>query len=73
MAVNKMLKFVNVSRDMPTKRMPKLRSKDYNEVYQEFAAEKAEEQSSRCSQPSCEQAISAIIKVGKIVIFITTL
>jgi len=57
MAVNKMLKFVNVSRDMPTKRMPKLRSKDYNEVYQEFAAEKAEEQSSRCSQcgvPFCQ-------------------
>ena len=57
MAVNKMLKFVNVSRDMPTKRMPKLRSKDYNEVYQEFAAEKAKEQSSRCSQcgvPFCQ-------------------
>ena len=57
MAVNKMLKFVHVSRDMPTKRMPKLRNKDYNEVYQEFAAEKAEEQSSRCSQcgvPFCQ-------------------
>ena len=40
MAVNKMLKFVHVSRDMPTKRMPKLRNKDYNEVYQEFAAER---------------------------------
>ena len=52
-----MLKFVDVSRDMPTKRIPKIRSKDYNEVYQEFAAEKAEEQSSRCSQcgvPFCQ-------------------
>ena len=57
MAINKMLKFVDVSRDMPTKRIPKIRSKDYNEVYQEFAAEKAEEQSSRCSQcgvPFCQ-------------------
>ena len=57
MAINKMLKFVDVSRDMPTKRIPKIRSKDYHEVYQEFAAEKAEEQSSRCSQcgvPFCQ-------------------
>ncbi len=49
MAINKMLKFVDISRDMPTKRVPNLRKKDYNEVYQEFAAEKAAEQSSRCS------------------------
>ena len=57
MAINKMLKFVDISRDMPTKRVPNLRKKDYNEVYQEFAAEKAAEQSSRCSQcgvPFCQ-------------------
>lgn len=57
MAINKMLKFVDISRDMPTKRVPSLRKKDYNEVYQEFAAEKAAEQSSRCSQcgvPFCQ-------------------
>ena len=57
MAINKMLKFVDISRDMPTKGVPNLRKKDYNEVYQEFAAEKAAEQSSRCSQcgvPFCQ-------------------
>jgi len=57
MAVNKMLKFVQVKRDMPEKRVPDLRTKDYDEIYQEFAASKAEEQASRCSQcgvPYCQ-------------------
>ncbi|PIB23048.1 dihydropyrimidine dehydrogenase [Amylibacter kogurei] len=57
MAQQKMLKFVNVERDMPQKRVPDLRKKDYDEIYQEFAAAKAEEQASRCSQcgvPFCQ-------------------
>ncbi len=57
MAENKMLKFVKVERDMPEKRVPNLRTNDYDEIYQEFAAEKAAEQASRCSQcgvPYCQ-------------------
>jgi len=57
MAINKMLKFVDLGRDMPSKRVPDLRKKDYSEIYQEFAAVKAAEQSSRCSQcgvPFCQ-------------------
>ncbi len=57
MATQKMLKFVQVERDMPEKRPPNLRNTDFNEIYAEFAAAKAEEQSSRCSQcgvPYCQ-------------------
>ena len=57
MAENKMLKFVDVARDMPQKRVPNLRTTDYDEIYQEFAAKKAAEQASRCSQcgvPYCQ-------------------
>jgi glutamate synthase (NADPH/NADH) small chain len=57
MAETKMLKFVQVARGMPEKRVPNLRTKDYDEVYQEFAAKKAAEQASRCSQcgvPYCQ-------------------
>ena len=56
-ANQKMLKFVNVDRDMPTKRAPDLRKQDFEEIYSEYAAAKAEEQSSRCSQcgvPYCQ-------------------
>nr|WP_175580970.1 NAD(P)-dependent oxidoreductase [Marivivens donghaensis] len=52
-----MLKFVTVDRDMPTKRDAEDRRQDFNEIYAEFAAAKAEEQSSRCSQcgvPYCQ-------------------
>ncbi|MEO0342481.1 MAG: NAD(P)-dependent oxidoreductase [Pseudomonadota bacterium] len=55
--MNKMLKFVEVDRSMPEKRVPNLRTKDYDEIYQQYAAEKAEEQASRCSQcgvPYCQ-------------------
>ena len=54
----KMLKFVTVGRDMPEKRVPSLRNKDFHEVYQEYAAKKAAEQASRCSQcgvPFCQE------------------
>ena len=57
MAENKMLKFVDVNRDMPDKRAPNLRTNDYDEIYEEYAASKAAEQASRCSQcgvPYCQ-------------------
>ena len=57
MAKEPMLKFVSVARDMPEKRVPNLRNKDFDEIYAEYAGAKAEEQSSRCSQcgvPYCQ-------------------
>jgi len=48
---------VDVERDMPEKRPPDLRAKDFDEIYAEYAKTKAEEQSSRCSQcgvPYCQ-------------------
>ena len=57
MAKQPMLKFVDVSRDMPAKRSAEARTDDYNEIYAEFAAAKAAEQASRCSQcgvPYCQ-------------------
>jgi glutamate synthase (NADPH) small chain len=56
-ATEKMLKFVTVGRDMPEKRGAEVRREDFNEIYSEFAAAKAEEQASRCSQcgvPYCQ-------------------
>ncbi len=57
MAKQKMLKFVDVSRDMPTKRDSNVRNKDYDEIYEAFPVSRAEEQASRCSQcgvPYCQ-------------------
>lgn len=57
MAVQKMLKFVSVGRDMPAKRAAEARQEDFAEIYSEFAREKAAEQASRCSQcgvPYCQ-------------------
>jgi glutamate synthase (NADPH/NADH) small chain len=57
MAAEKMLKFVTVARDMPEKRPPRLRAKDFDEIYAEYAIGKAEEQAARCSQcgvPYCQ-------------------
>jgi len=57
MAMQPMLKFVNVARDMPEKRSAENRREDFHEVYHEFLTEKAAEQSSRCSQcgvPYCQ-------------------
>ena len=57
MAKQPMLKFVTVDRDMPEKRQADARNQDFNEIYAEFAAAKAEEQASRCSQcgvPYCQ-------------------
>jgi glutamate synthase (NADPH) small chain len=57
MAKDKMLRFVTVARDMPDKRPPSLRARDFDEIYSEYAAAKAEEQAGRCSQcgvPYCQ-------------------
>lgn len=57
MAGQKMLKFINVERDMPDKRIPNLRNKDFQEIYAQYATDKAAEQASRCSQcgvPYCQ-------------------
>lgn len=57
MGEQRMLKFVKVARDMPVKRGADERRTDFGEIYREFAAEKAAEQASRCSQcgvPYCQ-------------------
>ncbi|MFV0408658.1 MAG: NAD(P)-dependent oxidoreductase [Paracoccus sp. (in: a-proteobacteria)] len=57
MATQKMLKFVNIGREMPEKRAAAERSEDFHEIYREFADAKAKEQASRCSQcgvPYCQ-------------------
>jgi len=53
----KMLKFVKVSMQMPAKRASKIRTEDFEEIYNKFVHGKAKEQSSRCSQcgvPFCQ-------------------
>jgi len=57
MSGQKMLKFVSTERVMPEKRDVGERAEDFGEIYREYAAEKAEEQASRCSQcgvPYCQ-------------------
>ena len=57
MAGQKMLKFVTLGKEMPSKRAADERAADFDEIYREFAAEKAAEQASRCSQcgvPYCQ-------------------
>ena len=57
MAKQPMLKFVKIDRDMPQKRAADTRREDFDEIYSEFAAAKAEEQASRCIQcgvPYCQ-------------------
>ena len=57
MAKQPMLKFVTVERSMPEKRSATERNQDFHEIYAEYAAEKAKEQSGRCSQcgvPYCQ-------------------
>ena len=52
-----MLRFVDVARDMPTKRDASERREDFHEIYAEYAREKAAEQAGRCSQcgvPYCQ-------------------
>ena len=57
MSQQPMLKFVSLGRAMPNKREANKRAKDFEEIYADFAKEKAEEQASRCSQcgvPYCQ-------------------
>ncbi len=57
MATQRMLKFVNLGREMPEKRAAGERNEDFHEIYRQFADEKAKEQASRCSQcgvPYCQ-------------------
>ena len=57
MTEQRMLKFVTVERDMPDKREANLRRQDFQEIYADYAAAKAEEQAARCSQcgvPYCQ-------------------
>ena len=52
-----MLKFTNIEQATPEKRSEGKRSKDFNEIYKDFIINKAQEQSSRCSQcgvPFCQ-------------------
>jgi glutamate synthase (NADPH/NADH) small chain len=53
----KMLQFINLDQATPIKRSDKERKKDFHEIYKDYITEKAEEQSSRCSQcgvPFCQ-------------------
>ena len=52
-----MLQFVTLEQNTPDKRVTGERKKDFHEIYKEFIEDKAEEQSSRCSQcgvPFCQ-------------------
>jgi glutamate synthase (NADPH/NADH) small chain len=54
---DKMLKFVKIGQQNPPKREVGNRKNDFNEIYDDFVKQKAEEQSSRCSQcgvPFCQ-------------------
>mgnify|MGYP001438611811 FL=1 len=54
---DKMLKFVKIGQQTPPKRKVDNRKDDFNEIYDEFITQKAQEQSSRCSQcgvPFCQ-------------------
>ena len=55
--MEKMLKFINLDQATPEKRSESKRTKDFNEIYKDFITNKAQEQSSRCSQcgvPFCQ-------------------
>ncbi|QBY02025.1 NAD(P)-dependent oxidoreductase [Rhodophyticola sp. CCM32] len=57
MAKQSMLKFVTVDKAMPEKRPPDLRKEDFQEIYRDYAREKAAQQAGRCSQcgvPYCQ-------------------
>ncbi|RZV34586.1 MAG: NAD(P)-dependent oxidoreductase, partial [Acidimicrobiales bacterium] len=59
MMSDKMLKFIKVEREMPAKRPADTRREDFTEIYGDYLKDKAQEQSSRCSQcgvPFCQNA-----------------
>ncbi len=52
-----MLKFTSINKENPNKVDSKTRSANFDEIYANFAKQKAEEQASRCSQcgiPFCQ-------------------
>ncbi len=52
-----MLKFVTVGKETPEKRAAPTRAHDFDEIYRDYAADKAAEQAARCSQcgvPYCQ-------------------
>ncbi len=52
-----MLKFVNIPKENPEKEAKNSRTKNFREIYQNYAIEKAKQQASRCSQcgvPFCQ-------------------
>ena len=54
---DKMLKFVKIGQQTPPKREVDSRKQDFNEIYDEYINEKAQEQSSRrsqCGVPFCQ-------------------
>ena len=54
----RMLQFVSTPQETPAKRTADDRADDFEEIYRQYAADKAEEQASRCSQcgvPFCQQ------------------
>ncbi len=54
---DKMLKFVKIGQQNPPKRDVSNRKQDFNEIYDDFIKQKAQDQSSRCSQcgvPFCQ-------------------
>tara|TARA_B110001452_G_scaffold48968_1_gene37414 strand:- start:1358 stop:2803 length:1446 start_codon:yes stop_codon:yes gene_type:complete len=54
---NKMLQFVNLNQTTPDKRTTGERKEDFQEIYKDYIKDKAEQQSSRCSQcgvPFCQ-------------------
>ena len=54
---DKMLKFIKIGQQTPPKRDVGYRKEDFNEIYDDFITQKAQEQSSRCSQcgvPFCQ-------------------
>jgi glutamate synthase (NADPH/NADH) small chain len=57
MAGNRLLQFVSLDQSMPEKRKAQERRADFDEIYRNYAREKAAEQASRCSQcgvPFCQ-------------------
>ena len=57
MSNNPMLKFTDINLETPVKRISEGRVDDFNEIYKEYASDKAEDQASRCSQcgvPYCQ-------------------
>jgi len=55
---NRMLLFVDTEREMPDKRAPVERRRDFREIYERFSTERAATQAGRCSQcgiPFCQQ------------------